>query len=46
MTEGNDPTSQFSYVLDFNEPDDSEILRAVLPQIKKEYNRTLYIFDK
>lgn len=46
MSKGNDPTSQFSYVVDFNEHDNSEILRAILPRTKKEYSRTLCIFDK
>ncbi|CAI7595548.1 unnamed protein product [Penicillium discolor] len=46
MTMSKDQTTNFTFVVDFDDHDNSEILRAVLPRTKRDYRRALRIFDK
>jgi carbonic anhydrase len=46
MTRGKDPTDNFTFVVDFDKHDNSELLRAVLPRTKNDYRRALRIYNK
>lgn len=46
MTKSKDQTANFTFVVDFDKHDNSEILRAVLPRTKEDYQRALRIYDK
>jgi sugar (pentulose or hexulose) kinase len=46
MTKSKDQTANFTFVVDFDNHDNSEILRAVLPRTKEDYRRALCIYDK
>ena len=46
ITKSKDQAANFTFVVDFDHYDNSEILRAVLPRTKQDYRRALYIFDK
>ena len=46
MTKSKDQTANFTFVVDFDDYDNSEILRAVLPRTKGDYRRALRIFNK
>jgi hypothetical protein len=46
MTKSKDQAANFTFIVNFDDHDNSEILRAVLPITKKDYRRVLCIFDE